>query len=192
MASRRERAARGLRVADAGFVGEIAGPTGRDPRRSFRKRGAAIDHARQRFPIERDRLDRVLRLKQRVGDHERQAIADVQRLAVRHNGIGRHRDCLVRHARRAGQEAELGDIRGGEHQAHARHPPGSGGVLDAKARVRMRRAQHRRVAETLRGEIGHVAAAAAQKGLVLLAANRLPETELGRPHAIIPPAGLPA
>ena len=191
VARRREGSSRDARVADAGFIGEIAA-AGRYPGRSIRKCSAAVDDARQRFPFDRNRLERVLRRNERVGDDERQAIADMKRLAARQNRIGRHGDFLVRHASRAGQGAELGNILGGEHEAYARHGLDGGDALDAKARVRMRRAQQRRVAEALRGKIGDIAAAAAQKGLVLLAANRLPETELGRLHAIIPPAGLPA
>ena len=64
-------------------------------------------------------------------------------------------------------------VRAGEHAEHARHRLGRGGVDADDARVRMRRAHHRRVGLAVDAEIVAEAALAGQQALVLLAADRM-------------------
>src|SRR5262249_33652955 len=66
---------------------------------------------------------------------------------------------------------------------------GLGDVGDAKARMRMGRAQHHRLQHAGGGMVGDVAAGAAEESVVLFARERSAKTEFGRWHgASIPPA----
>ena len=169
-----------MRVAVRGLEGEIARPVGPHQAGARLERGERAHDMRQRLPIDVHRLGGVLRLFQRVGHHEGDRIADVAHLVARQDRIERHRDIdALQHAGRR-QRPEPGGIVGGQHQAHPGQRAHAVEIDDAEAGVRMRRAQHHRVQGGRRGEIGDVMALPAQQRVVLLARERLTETELHR------------
>ncbi len=79
-------------VAGFDLEGDVAGLIGPDSRRFRRQCGGSADHMRQRLPIDRDRFGGVLRLRQRVGDHEGDGVADVAYLVARQDRIMRDLD----------------------------------------------------------------------------------------------------
>ena len=153
-------------------------------RRSRLERSGGSDRRRQRVPLDRNCLGGVARLRQRVGDHERERIADMAHRVPRQDRIGWNRDLGVGELRMARQVAEPHGIGGGEHQGHARHRAGLRRIDDAKARMRVRRTYDRRMEHPRGRQIGDIAAIAAQQRVVLLARERLAETEFDRSHAI--------
>ena len=89
------------------------------------------------LPFDQDRLGGILGLRDRIGDHEGDRVADVPDFVAREDRVGRR---IHRHAFRngdAGQAAEIGDIRPGEDKMHARHAARGRGADDAKPRMRM-------------------------------------------------------
>jgi hypothetical protein len=69
------------------------------------------------------------------------------------------------------------DILGREHQPHARHAAHAVEIVQRKPRVRVRRAQYGSVQSARRHHVGDVAAGAGQEGRILLAFERLTESE---------------
>jgi hypothetical protein len=110
-------------------------------------------------------------------------------LLARQDGIGWNGDLGIRDHPLARHVAELGGVACGEHQRDPRHRCGLGNVGDAKARMRMGRAQHHRLQRAGGGMVGDVAAGAAEESVVLFARERSAKTEFGRWHgASIPQA----
>ena len=174
-----------MRVAQLGLEGEIAGPVGPHLRRAGFERGHGADHMRQRLPVDRDRLGGVLRRVERVGDHEGDGIADVPHDILGQDRIVRNLDVDVgNHARRR-QRPEVGYIGGGQHQPHARQRPHPRQIGNVEARMRVRRAQHHRMQRRVRRDIGDVAPRPAQQRVVLLARERLAESEFHRHSAFV-------
>ena len=77
-------------------------------------------------------------------------------------------------------EAVGANVGAGEHAEHAGHRLGLGGVDADDARVRVRRAHHRRVGLPLDAEVVGEAALAGEQPAVFLAAQRLADGVEGR------------
>ena len=133
-----------LLVADRHVEQHVAGMIGPDLRRAGLDGVGEADHGRQRRPIDLDRLDRVARLVDGVGDNEGDGIADVANLILRKDRIGRARERIDFEVEQARQVAELPDVVGDQDRADARHAAGLGDV-DGEFCMRVRRAQHQRV-----------------------------------------------
>ena len=71
-------------------------------------------------------------------------VTDVANLVLRKNWIGRAGERIDFKVEQARQIAEFPDVVGGQHRADARHAAGLADV-EGEFRVRMRRAQHKRV-----------------------------------------------
>ena len=136
----------GARVADCGLEGEIARPVGPDARRARlrarprRRSHAAAAASRPRSPRRRPSPAPAYRRPRR-----RSASPTWRTSSRGQDRIERNRDVHVgQHAGRR-QRPELGNLGGGEHQAHARHRAHAVEIADAEAGMRVRRAQHHRV-----------------------------------------------
>jgi len=113
-----ERCCRRLGVAalpiEAGVVGDVVEHRGS----AGANRVKHADYGRQNLIFDLDRVGRVARLFDRVGDHERHCVADASHLVDRHRRARRllHRRAIgVADAPGAGQAADLvrGKIRAG-------------------------------------------------------------------------------
>ncbi len=114
---------------------------------------------------------------ERVGDHEGDGIADVAHHILGKDRIDRNLDVHARQHAGRRQRSECGYVGAGQHQPHARHGAHAVELVDAETGMRVRRAQHHRVQRGLRRDVGHVTAGAAQQRIVLLARERLTESE---------------
>ncbi len=134
----------GLRlVADMGVVGDIARRARKDLNRARLDCRSRIDHGREGFPLDPERLSAVARGKRRVCDDHRDDIADVMGFFARHDRIGlQRRQCAIRigHRRQAGNCAKRGEVRSGQDHPHSRDCKRGGSIGDAKARVSVRAA----------------------------------------------------
>jgi hypothetical protein len=111
-------------------------------------------------------------------------------LAAREYWIGRHPERDARKHRPARQYAKISRLGAGQHKTNASHRSRPI-CIDVQTRVRMRRAHYHRVHGSRRRGICDIAAVAAQQRVVLLAHNRLAETEFHALHfeQALAPAG---
>ena len=145
-----------------------------------------LDDERQLLVFDLDRLGGVHRLGARLRHHHRQRLADMARLVGRqqmmrpdeHRAAARRAELHVvfgrRHRRVRDRLEPVGaNVRAGEHAEHAGHRFGLRGVDAHDARVRVRRAHHRRVGLSVEAEVVGEAALAGEQPLIFLAAQRL-------------------
>ena len=134
-------------VEALGLVLDRAAVIARAPRRAICARSGlagvlGVDHDRQRLVVDDDAVGGVARGRLRVGDDERDGLADHAHLALgqdrplRLHGVAER----IRGARHAALEPE---VRGRQHLDDARHGLGRGGVDAADDGVRVRRARER-------------------------------------------------
>ncbi len=98
------------RVADVPVVDGVVRRAVVNERRAFLRGFGRIDHGGQRLVIDNDFLGGVLRLRQSIGDHHRDRVADIIGLAGGERGVRRHlhrRAVLRQHRPAANQIAEL-------------------------------------------------------------------------------------
>ena len=144
---------------------------------------------RQRLVVDLDQLGGVAGLRQRLGDDEGDAVADVadavgdeQRLE---GAVALRRAEILRHQRR-GDGAELvgDDVGAGQHQQHAGRGLGLGDVELLDPGVGVRRQHVDAVGHAGQHDVVDVAALPGQEALVLDPAHRLSDPELG--HVLTP------
>ena len=149
-----------------------------------------IDHHRQRFILHLDQFGGVARLRQRLGGHERDPVADITH-PVRHEnrlpGAVALRGAEILRHRMGGERTQLlgGRIRAGQHAEHAGRGLGLGGIdaLDLGVGVW---GEHRdAVAHAGQADVVDVVTLAHQEALILDAAYRLPNAELGCHLALV-------
>ena len=141
------------------------------------------DHRRQRRPVDLDRLDRIARPIDGVGDDERNGVADMTHLVPGKDRIGRPGKGIDFEIEQARQVAEIPDILRREDERDPGQAAGARGV-DGELRMRMRRAQHQCMQRRRRSEIVGVAALAANQRVVLLAKHALTDAEFDGSHPI--------
>ena len=144
-------------VADIDEEAHIALALRPDLRRAGLGRGTQVDYRRQRLPVDRDRLGRVLGLLDRVGDHESDGVAHVAHRVGRQHRIGRHIEMrLVRRLHQVRAQAhdrlQIRDIGRRQNQPHARHAARLGEIGDLEAGMRVRRA-HQHGAQRAGGDL---------------------------------------
>ena len=139
-------------------------------------RARRIGHRRQHAVVDDDRLGRVARLRQRLGDDDRNVVADIADLALgeRRMRTGPHRRAvLVVNHPAADQPADLvgGEVVAGEDPQHTRHRSSGLGVDLFQRGVGMRRAQEIGVGLARPVDVVGVAALAGDEAVVFLAAD---------------------
>ncbi len=159
-------------------------------RRGLVNRGRAlrlgrIDHRRQHFVINLNLLGRVLALRQRLGNHHRDLIANAADFVRCDRRMWRHfhrRAILGMDHPAANQISDfiLREIRACQHRDHAGHRSRRLGIDALYFRVRMRRAQKHRARLARPANVIGVLALAGNKAEVFLAAHR--RADPGRTH----------
>ena len=161
---------------------EIAGNAVEQLRRAFLQRGARVGDGGQRLVVDLDRFGGVLRLRQGLGDDERDRLAEMAHLA---DGERRARRIVARRAvpvverRMAGHVAEAVGLHvvAGQHQQHAGHAARRRRVDLADVGVRDPRAQHVGLRHVGKRDVVGIAALAGDQGLVLETPNGLANAE---------------
>ena len=132
-----------------------------------------------------DRLDRVARMIDGVGDHEGDGVADMAHLALGEDRIRRAGERIDLEIEQARQVAEIGDVFGRQDQRDAGQALRARRRIDGEFGMRMRRTQHQRVQRRLRRDVVGVAALAADECVVLLAKDALTDAEFdGSSHLV--------
>ncbi len=178
-----ERRFRRLLVADRHVEQDIAGMAGPDLRRILPYRIDDADRRRQRRPVDLDRLQRVARMLDGVGDDKGDGVADMTNLAVGEDRIGRAGEGVDLEIEQAGKTAEIPDVLRRQDQGDPRQAAGARGA-DGEFRMRMRRAQHQRVHRRLRRVIVGIAALAADQRIVFLAQDALTDAKFDGSHLV--------
>ena len=163
-----------------GFEREIARPVRPDLGRAGLERGHRANHMRQRLPVDGQRLRRILRLLEAVGDHKGNGIAHVPHHIFRKDRILRDLDVDAGQDAGRRQRAQRRNIGGRQHQPHARHRSYSLEVVNAESRMGVRRAHHDRVQRLAGRDVGDIAPCPAQQRIVFLARERLTESKFHR------------
>ena len=115
-ARRRREGPRGRAgIAETHLEGEIAGLLGPYRRRVRGERRRGTDRMGQRLPVDTDGLGRVLGMRERIGNHEGDGIADMADFIEREHRIGRNRDRRLGDQALARQVAEPGGVGTGQH-----------------------------------------------------------------------------
>ncbi len=154
-----------------------------------------INHRRERLVIDLDELGCVAGLRERLGNHKGDAIADETYLVTDKQGlegaIALGRTEIFRHEV-SGKAAELLGrcIGAGQHAEHAGSSLRTGNIDACDARVRVRRKHGHPEALTGQADIVDVATSAEQETLIFHSAHRLSNAELGhvrspRFHAVV-------
>ena len=179
---------RGL-VADVPVEDGIAGRLLMHLRRALGLRPAGLRIGGEHLVVDHDRLGRVLGLRQGLGDHHGDMVADIANLALRQHrmGTGAHRRAVLRMDHPAADEPShlVGrDILAGEDGDHAGHGPGLGGIDALQGRVGMWRAQEIGIGLAGAVDVVGVLALADQKAVVLFAAHG--RADAGHSHGVLP------
>ncbi len=166
---------------------QIARYFGGNQRRACRACCSRIDHRRQRRVIDCDALGGVERLLAALRDDQRHRLADIAYLAGGEQRLRREAERLAGLRIRINireQRLELVGLsfRRGQHCQHAGHRPRRLQLDALDARVRVRRAQHHRMRQTVEDEIVEIAAPSGQKPLVLAALWRGADAGMGHCH----------
>ncbi len=161
---------------------QVAGNSVEQLRRAFLQRGARVGHGGQGFVVDLDRLRGVLRLCQRLGDHEHDRLAEVAHFADRQRGARRivaRRAVLVVERGMAGNIAEpVGlHVLAGQHQQYAGHLARGRRVDAADVGVRDARAHHIGLRRLVEMDVVGIAARAGNQGLVFETPNGLANAE---------------
>ncbi len=164
------------RVANVPVVDRIVRRAVVNERRTLGRGLGRIDHGGQRLVVNHDFLGGVFGLRQSIGDHDRNRVADMIGLAGGNRGMRRHlhrRAVFRQHRPAANQVAELvlGKLRAGEHAGDARHFRRRRGVDVFDLGMRVRRADEidRRLPRPV--DVVGVVAFASDETLVFLAAH---------------------
>ena len=144
---------------------------------------AQVDHRWQLLVLDLDELGRVLGLEQRLGDDERDLVADVPHLALRQHRVRRllHRRAVLavdQPAARQATDLGLGEIGAGDDVDDAGRLLRSVELDRLDARVRVRAAQEDAVGLPRQGDVVGVVAGAGDEAPVLAAAQALPDRAL--------------
>ncbi len=139
-------------------------------------------HGRQRVDIQHHGFGGVARLRQGLGHHKRHGVADETHLVAYQRGtIGlqqrRAVAALDRQAAGVGPVICRSEVGAGPYPEHARHCLGGFGVDAANDAVGVAGAHDPGIDLAGQREIVGVFTLAAHQGVVLLAADRLPDTE---------------
>jgi hypothetical protein len=182
----RERAFGRRRIAESGVDQHIVGRFIPQGRRVGLERGGDLRHPGKFLIRDRHRLGRVERLRARFRHHHGDGFADVARLvggqqrmrADEHAAAARARELQVgaglrQRIVRNGLEAVGAHVLSRKYAEHARERAGARRVDRHDARVRMRRAYHRRVNLPVEGEVVAESPGAGDQAQVLLAPQRL-------------------
>ena len=147
-------------------------------------RVANADHRSELCPLHLDRLNRVARGVDALGNDKGYGVADMAHFVFGKDRIGRTGERIFFEIEQARQIAELADVLGRQDQRDAGQCLGARGI-DGEFGMGMRRAQHQRM-QSLRGrEVVGVAALAANERVVLFAKHALTDAELdGSSHSI--------
>ena len=173
-----------LLVADRPFVDRVLGRRLVDLRARFGL--GRVGHRRQHLVVDLDLFGGIARLRERLGDHHRDRLAD---MVGRVGGQRRMRRHLHRRAvlgmdhPAADQVADLvvGELGAGEHGNHARHFLGFAGVDALDLGTRMRRAHEHGAGLARPAQIVGILAFSREKTLIFLAAHR--RADAGRAHS---------
>ena len=172
-----------LGVAEMPLVDRVLRRDLVDRRRALRL--GRIGHRRQHLVVDLDLLGGVLGLRQRLGHHHRDRIADIAGLARRDRRMRRHlhrRAVLGMDHPAADQIADLvgRKLGAGQHRDHAGHSSRRGDVDLLDPGVRMRRAHEHRAGLARPADVVGVLALAGDEAEVFLAAHRCADP--GRGH----------
>ena len=151
-----------------------------DLRRAGFRRVARGHHRRQRLDVERDRFGRVLGLRDRLGDHAGDRVADVTHFVAgerRPRRIADRRAIAALERQIAFEPAIGGKIGRGQDREHARHGLGGGGVDAADDAMRVAAAHHHRIGLARPVDVVGVAALAAHQRRILGAQHGLADAE---------------
>ncbi len=146
-------------------------------------RGARLDHRRQLGIVQLDRLRGVARLIERLRDHKSDRLTDMANLA---DGEHRPRRVVARLAVAAVERVHAGHVAElvglhigpGQNQQHPGHAPRRGGIDFEQPGMRDRRAQNRGKGHAGERDVVGVAAFSGEKPLILVALERLTDSEL--------------
>ena len=144
------------------------------------RRVARRHHRRQRLDVERDRFGRVLGLRDRLGDHAGDRVADVTHLVAaqrRPRRIADRRAIATLERQIAFEPAIGGKIGRGQDREHARHGLGGGGIDAADDAMRVAAAHHHRIGLARPVDVVGVAAFAAHQRRILGAQHGLADAE---------------
>ena len=172
-------------VADVPVVDRVVRRRFVNERRALGGGLGGIDDRGQHLVIDHHLLGRVLGLRQRIGDHDGDRVADVIGLAGGDRRVRRHlhrRAVLRQHGPAADQIAELvlGELRAGEHAGDAGHAGRGLGVDVPDLGVRVRRADEIDRGLARPADVVGVVAFAGDEAMVFLAAHWGADT--GRTH----------
>ena len=153
-----------------------------EKRRAGRERRLGRGHGRQRFDVEHDGFAGIAGLDARLGDHERERIADIadpvlgQRRARR---LAHRRAVAVAPDRLRTQLAiaEGLEIRRGPDSEHAGHRPRGGGIDRADPAMRVGAAQDPGMGLARQVDVVGIGAAPGQELRILAPAHRLTDRE---------------
>ena len=142
-------------------------------------------HRWQRIVVHDDEFRRVLRLRQRLGDHHRHRIADITCAIDDERGTLRreHRRAvalLARHRSLRHRNAVVRVVGPGVYRDHARRSFGRRGVDRADPRMRVRRAHEHAPGLPVQRLVVLIAALAGEQPHILEATDRLADAELHR------------
>ena len=169
-------------VAAFGGVGDVVGVFVPQARRIGFRGFGNVRHRRQRFVIHHDQFGGVLRLRQRLGDHHRDRVADIARAVDHHGGTLRreHRRAVALLARHAGlrhRDAVIREVGAGVDRDHARGGSGGCRIDRADQRMGVRRADEHAPGLAVECLVVLVAALAGEQAHVFHAADRLADAE---------------
>ena len=170
---------------------DVAAMLGPQHRRVLLDRCAHVDNRRERLPFDSDGLCSVTRLLDRVGDHERDFLADMQNLVFRQHVIRRHPDLwpavhVEDQRTKARERGKPRHIRVGEDEADARHLAGGLKVRELEICMAMRRAHEYGAQRTFRDQVGDEAPLPSDKRRILQPKVGLADTELEWTHVLSP------
>ena len=110
---------------------------------------------RQRRPVDLDGLRTVLGGLDRIGDHERNRVADVTHYLAGEDEIGRRLRIVAQRAGEARQRPQIGDVVAGENEPYAGHLPRRDGI-DGEMRMGVRRTHHHGMERAVRRHVGDI------------------------------------
>ncbi len=169
-------------VAAFGGVGDVVGVFIPQTRRVGFRCCRNVRHRGQGFVLHQHQFGGVLRLRQGLGDHHRDGVADITRTVGHHGGPLRreHRRAvalLARHPRLRHRNSVVHEVGAGIDRDHARCGRGRLRIDRADQRVRVRRADEHAPGLPIERLVVLVAALAGEQANILEPADRLADAE---------------
>ncbi len=149
-----------------------------------------VGDRRQRLDLDVDERQRVLGNGGRVGEHERDRLADVTHLALRYHRLRERLEIRQRLQPHGDARHAVAHILGRDHAVYARQGARARNVDRADAAVGNGAAQDRRVQHVAAREIVDILPPPAQKPQILEPFDRAADQRVDGSHARSPPRSL--